>query len=130
MAKSLSSATAVYASNMDERQFIKFRIQFENLSPNTIVLGSSRIMQIGEHNYNNKIINLGVSGASIEDDIAIADIATKKFKPSTIFIGLDPWLFNSQSGQERWKSLSNEYFSALGTLNTDSVSKNNQNISI
>jgi peptidoglycan/LPS O-acetylase OafA/YrhL len=128
MAKSLSSATAVYASNMDERQFIKFRIQFENLSPNTIVLGSSRIMQIGEHNYNNKIINLGVSGASIEDDIAIADIATKKFKPSTIFIGLDPWLFNSQSGQERWKSLSNEYFSALGTLNTDSVSKNNQNI--
>jgi hypothetical protein len=114
MAKSLSSAAAVYSSNMDERQFIKFRIQFESLNPNAIVLGSSRIMQIGELNYNNKIINLGVSGASIEDDIAIADIATKKFKPSTIFIGLDPWLFNSQSGQERWKSLSYEYFSALG----------------
>jgi len=128
MAKSLSSAAAVYSSNMDERQFIKFRIQFESLNPNAIVLGSSRIMQIGELNYNNKIINLGVSGASIEDDIAIADIATKKFKPSTIFIGLDPWLFNSQSGQERWKSLSYEYFSALGIKSADSASKTNENI--
>ena len=125
MAKALSSTNAVYASNMDERKFIKFRIQFENISPNAVVLGSSRIMQIGEHNYADKIINLGVSGASIEDDIAIADMATKKFNPSTIFISVDPWLFNSKSEQGRWVSLSDEYFSALSHLKISPPYKSN-----
>jgi hypothetical protein len=107
---------------MDERKFIKFRIQLENLSVDSVVLGSSRVMQIGEHNYKNKIINLSVSGASIEDDIAIADMAIKKFQPSTIFIGVDPWLFNAKSGQGRWKSLNNEYISALSSLKLSTTS--------
>lgn len=122
IAKELSKANAVYSSNMDERKFIKFRIQFENLSVDSVVLGSSRVMQIGEHNYIDKIINLSVSGASIEDDIAIADMAIKKFQPSTIFIGADPWLFNSKSGQGRWKSLNNEYISALSSLKLSTTS--------
>lgn len=122
IAKELSTANAVYSSNMDERKFIKFRIQFENLSVDSVVLGSSRVMQIGEHNYRDKIINLGVSGSSIEDDIAIADMAVKKFQPSTIFIGADPWLFNSKSGQGRWKSLNNEYISALSSLKLSTTS--------
>lgn len=116
IAKALSTAAVVYTSNMDERKFIKFRVQIENLKPNAIVIGSSRIMQIGEHNYDGKVLNLGVSGASIEDDIAIADIAIKKFNPSTIFISADPWLFNSNSGQLRWKSLEDEYLSALSKI--------------
>ncbi|MBU3601786.1 acyltransferase [Polynucleobacter sp. AM-25C3] len=122
IAKELSTANAVYSSNMDERKFIKYRIQFENLSVDSVVLGSSRVMQIGEHNYRDKIINLGVSGSSIEDDIAIADMAIKKFKPSTIFIGADPWLFNSKSGQGRWRSLNNEYISALSSLKLSTTS--------
>jgi len=122
IAKALSNNNAVYSSNMDERKFIKYRIQYENLSPDVIVLGSSRIMQIGEHNYAGKVINLGVSGSSIEDDIAIADLATKKFKPSTIVIALDPWLFNAKSGQDRWMSLNDEYFSALSVLQNKPIS--------
>jgi len=125
MAKDLSTANAVYSSNIDERKFIKFRIQFENLSRNIVVIGSSRIMQIGEKNYSDKIINLGVSGSSIEDHIAIADMASKKFNPSTIFIGVDPWLFNSSSGQGRWKSLNDEYISALSSLNINLTSRSN-----
>ena len=101
---------------MDERKFIKFRIQFESQYRDTVVLGSSRVMQIGEHNYKGKIINLGVSGASIEDDVAIAGMAIKNFQPSSILIGADPWLFNSKSGQERWKSLYKEYIAALSSL--------------
>lgn len=116
IAKVLSTTAVVYTSNMDERKFVKFRVQVEDLNPNTIVLGSSRIMQIGEHNYSGKVLNLGVSGASIEDDIAIADLAIKKFNPSTIFISADPWLFNSKSGQLRWKSLEVEYLSALSKI--------------
>ncbi len=116
-AKALVNANAVYFSNMDERKFIKFRIQFETINPNIIVLGSSRIMAIGEHNYSDKLLNFGVSGSSIEDDIAIADMATKKFKPRTLLIAADPWLFNSKSGQTRWKSLNDEYLTALVNIN-------------
>jgi peptidoglycan/LPS O-acetylase OafA/YrhL len=116
-AKALASADAVYASNMDERKFIKFRISYESLSPNAIVFGSSRIMQIGEHNFPNKILNLGVSGASVEDDLAIVDLATKKFNPKILFIAVDPWLFNKNSGQGSWMSLNDEYVTALSTLN-------------
>jgi peptidoglycan/LPS O-acetylase OafA/YrhL len=122
IAKQLSTGTAVYSADMDERKFVTFRIQFENLSVDSVVLGSSRVMQIGEHNYRGKIINFGVSGASIEDDIAIAGMAIKKFQPSTIFIGADPWLFNSKSGQVRWKAINNEYISALSSLKLSATS--------
>jgi len=116
-AKALATSDAVYSFNMDERKFIKFRINYETLSPNSLVLGSSRIMQIGEHNSTNNTLNLGVSGATIEDDLAIADLATKKFNPKILFIAADPWLFNKNSGERRWMSLSSEYITAL--LNLD-----------
>lgn len=125
LAKKLSAANAVYVSNMDERKFIKFRIHFENVNKNIVVVGSSRVMQIGEHNYPDKIINLSVSGSSIEDDIAIADMASKKFNPSTIFIGVDPWLFNSKSGQERWRALNDEYVAAVSSLDAGRISISN-----
>ena len=113
LASSLTQHGAVYASNMDERLFIKFRIQYETLKPNTVVVGSSRIMQIGEHNFNDKVLNLAVSGSSVEDDIAILELATRKFKPKVLLIGVDPWLFNSESGQNRWKSLDAEFNRAI-----------------
>jgi peptidoglycan/LPS O-acetylase OafA/YrhL len=115
-AKALLSSKAVFTSNMDERQFIKYRIKYENLNPEVIVLGSSRIMLIGEQEYRGKVLNLGVSGASVEDDIAIADLVMKKFKPSTVLLGADPWLFNAKSGQDRWLSLRDEYVEGLSSL--------------
>lgn len=117
-ASTLTKSKAVFSSNMDERIFIKFRIQYEDLSPNVIVVGSSRIMQIGEHNYNGKVLNLGVSGSSVEDEVAITHMATKKFQPSTILVGADPWLFNAKSGQNRWKSLNKEYEEAVSLNQT------------
>jgi len=125
IAKALVNANSAYSSNMDERKFIKFRVEYESLNPNVLVLGSSRIMQIGEHNYAGKVLNLGVSGSSIEDIIAIADIATKKFKPSTLFIGVDPWLYNSKSGHKRWKSLNDEYITAISFIDNGNVHNSN-----
>lgn len=126
MAKALSTANVIYVSNMDERRFIKFRIEYENLSPKAIVLGSSRIMQIGANNYEKNTLNLGVSGASIEDDIAIANMAVNKFNPTTIFIAADPWLFNLKSGQLGWKSINNDYLIALSKLeNSNAINYSN-----
>jgi Acyltransferase family len=113
----LASADAVYSPNMDERVFINSRIHVETMRPDTIVLGSSRIMQVGEHNYSHKVLNLGVSGASVEDDLTIAYLATRKFTPTTLIISADPWLFNKNSGQTRWKSLLGDYADALSFIN-------------
>lgn len=128
LALSLKDHQAIFASEMDERQFIKHRIYFENFQPGFIAIGSSRIMQIGEKSLNGDILNLGVSGASIEDDITILDLATQKFKPHTVFIGADPWLFNHNSGQNRWRSFEEQYSQALFHLNIGE-SKNSEDIS-
>ena len=100
-------------STIDERIFIRDRIQAEDLKPNVIVVGSSRVMQIGEDILHDKVLNLAVSGASVEDLVAIADLATRKFRPSVLLVGADPWLFNSESGQNHWKALQREYHDAV-----------------
>lgn len=117
VAKIVAEGNIVYAPNVNEREFIKSRIQFEKINPNVIVLGSSRTMQIGEHIYNDKVLNLSVSGGSIEDHIAIAYMATKRFNLKTLIISADPWLFNSKSGQTRYKLLNDEYSAALSDFN-------------
>lgn len=79
-------------------------------------------MQIGKHVANKDVLNLSVSGASVEDIIAIWQIASSSLKPSTVFIGADPWLFNRNSGLNRWTTLSSEYAAALSDLGIDKAS--------
>ena len=116
LAKLLVNKNAVYATKMDERKFIKNRIIYENLKPKILVIGSSRIMQISNDNFNKQILNLGVSGASVEDHIAITLMALEKFNVDTILLGADPWLFNEFANQIRWKSISEEYKNSLKSI--------------
>jgi len=128
MARALSEYPAIFASNMDERQFMRQRIKFEEMTPKVIVIGSSRAMLVGNKNLKFDTLNLAVSGASMEDHIAILGMAREKFQPETIFIGVDPWLLNANSGQHRWESLREEYKKAL--LSIDSNQNDDSNISI
>ena len=116
LAQDLVGKSAVYASNMDERLFVKSRITFEEASPDTLVVGSSRIMQVGAHILGGNPLNLAVSGASLEDGIALLGLAFEKFRPKTVLIGGDPWLFNAESGQKRWQSISDDYRDALAAI--------------
>jgi len=109
LAKLLVKKDVVYSTKMDERQFIKNRIIYENLNPKALVIGSSRIMQISNENFNQQILNLAVSDASIEDHISITLMALEKFNVDTILLGADPWLFNRYNNKLGWKSLSDEY---------------------
>jgi len=118
LAKALSNNKAVYATSMDERFFIKYRIIYNNNNPEMLVIGSSRIMQVSNNISKNKILNLGVSGASIQDHIAITEMALEKFNPKSILLGADPWLFNLNNGQYRWKSLKYEYDKSLLKINS------------
>ena len=124
LAKLLVNKNAVYATKMDERQFIKNRIIYENLKPKVLVIGSSRIMQISNDNFNQQTLNLGVSGASIEDHITITLMALEKFNVDIILLAADPWLFNHFSYQERWKSISEEYKVSLKNIQLKSKDYN------
>lgn len=116
MAKELSESDAIYSSNINERIFVKNRILFEKSNPEAIVIGSSRIMQASSKGAGFELLNLSVSGASLEDLIAIWELSSNKFNPMYVFLGADPWIFNINSGQNRWTSLRDEYNMGLAGL--------------
>lgn len=119
LAKTLTLHPAIRVpGTIEERIFIRDRIQVEDLNPNVIVVGSSRAMQIGEDTLHDNVLNLSVSGASVEDLVAIADLAARKFRPSVLLVGADPWLFNCESGEDHWKALQPEYHDALVSIQT------------
>ena len=123
LAKLLLKNDAVYYTKMDERKFVKSRIIYENLNPKILVIGSSRALQISNKNFNRQVLNLSVSGASIQDQIAITEMALEKFEVDKILLGVDPWLLNDNSRQSRWKSISKEYQISLKNIR----SKSNKN---
>ena len=129
MAKELASHGVIYSSNINERIFVKNRIKYENIEPEAIVIGSSRIMQASSKGSDFDLLNLSVSGASIEDLVAIWELSSNKFNPGYVFLGADPWIFNSNSGQSRWKSLETEYNSALFKLGLTKDINHSQSIS-
>ena len=113
-------------SNYDERLLQKYIVANTKESRDVLVLGSSRTMQIHKGLFPNKsFFNASVSGATIEDDIAIYKIYRDSgLIPRTMIIGLDPWLLNKNNEQTRWQSLSEEYHKAsvqLGLSQNKSV---------
>ena len=116
MAKELASYGVIYSSDIDERVFVKNRINYETIKPEAIIIGSSRIMQASSKGTGFELLNLSVSGASLEDLVAIWELSSKRFNPHYVFLGADPWMFNANSGQSRWRSLEAEYGSALSKL--------------
>lgn len=97
--------------NYDERLLQKCIVNDATICPDIVVLGSSREMLINASFYKNQtFFNNAVSGASIEDLLAIYQLYEQKnFIPKRILLGLDPWTLNINNGQDRWSSLSKEF---------------------
>lgn len=101
MALDLNKSNYIYyQKNANEKDFINYRIKFDNSNPDVIILGSSRVMQISEHNYPKKILNFAQSGCELNCIIDTGINSTLKFKPKTLLIGVDPWLFNANLSVE------------------------------
>lgn len=107
---SMNGSYVTNISNYDERVFQEELINRMKKAPELLVLGSSRTMLINTTYFSNQsFFNNSVSGASIEDIIALFQIYKERnILPEKIIIGIEPWLFNENNGQTRWKSL--EYF--------------------
>ena len=97
--KLFSSKNGLILSGINERHF-KMQLALSNLSNfGCVILGSSHVMQVssvrntgGIESKCGRLLNLGVSGGSIED-IAIFSyvVINNKNKPKSVLIAVDPW---------------------------------------
>lgn len=131
--KILSESTGkniLVTSNIDERVLKKNLIENLEEEIEVLILGSSRIMSIGKEHFkqSKKVFNGGVSGAGIKDILGILNIAEEKFDSiDTIFLGIDPWLFNKNE-DKRYKSIENDYLKFLEKLNQNQTKDNFEKI--
>ena len=107
--------------NYDERQLQKRIIENSGKKFNIIFLGSSRGMQLRQIflrlGDGLQFFNHGLSGCSLEDYLAIIGLYESKGSlPTKIIIGVDPWIFNKNSGQFRWKSIGKYYKNILSEI--------------
>ena len=118
--------------NIDERIFRKKQIEYLKNDVEYVAIGSSRTMQLRKNMFLNDGINnfqnYSVSGASIEDYIALIQVHKNKFGelPKNLILGLDSWIFNKNNGQTRYTSLSKEYYHFLEILNVSSFEKSSK----
>jgi hypothetical protein len=121
----MKGSNVTNVTNYDERLLQKYLIEKMETCPGTIVLGSSRVMQLGgELLGEDSIINNGVSGASLEDILAIWDLyKTKGCRVKKVFIGLDPYFLNENNDQSRWRVLTAEYNNCLKELGLERYSE-------
>lgn len=105
LAEQLSQNDFVYFENQDERKFVEGRLLYPLDTVKSIVVGSSRVMQINSRIMGEDIQSLTVSGASMEDNIAFGLEALPKLKYENIFISADPWLINVYDDQNRYMSV-------------------------
>lgn len=73
-----------------------------------VVIGSSHVMQIGSDRKHRsfhgcqRILNLGVSGAGLEDHIVLSWLAVTEGDTKKLILGIDPWTL-AFGKDERWK---------------------------
>lgn len=106
MAKiALSGDTVAVPENYNERVYQIAVVDEMKIIPETIVIGSSRGMFLGEEitGYEN-LYNNCVSGACMEDYYALLGLYEKKFSslPSRVVIETSPWVFYEGNPEARW----------------------------
>lgn len=102
-------------NDCDERLVQMYCIKANKEIRDTVILGSSRVLQVGAKNFaGKKFFNHGVAGATLEDYFAIWEMYEQENRPpKTVILGLDPWILNRNNEQERWKSVGTYYYSFM-----------------
>ena len=93
-------------ANYDERALQEQIITKLSWRPDVVVLGSSRVMELGADFFpGKKVLNCGVSHANINDLLAITGLLDSTDRlPQEVVINLDPHLV-CQGGTSEWESL-------------------------
>lgn len=110
----LTQKSAIYFTGIsNEAVFKESLINAQKENPDILVIGSSRIMQVRSPDQR-KLLNLGISGSALRDNMGMIYLAEKKLDPKIIIIEVAPWLYSSQVADGRYKTLENAYYSLIG----------------
>ena len=109
---------------IDERLMAKAMSSYSS-SVECVVIGSSHVMQISSertarslNGICRSVINLGVSGGSIEDHITLTYLALRKIEnthPSKIILGVDPWTL-AFGKDPRYSAYRDDYLTARANI--------------
>lgn len=105
----LSGQNVAGMTNYDERILQERIIMDSGECPETVVLGSSRVMTISDDTVAGMgtYRNHGVSGAGIMDYMGILGMYEERgWMPGQVIIGVDPWILNENNGDTRYQSIS------------------------
>ncbi len=96
--------------NIDDRQLQKELALLATAPPPMLILGSSRVMTLSSADLGVAgVRNASVGGAGVMDVIGVYDMYLKRgLEPAELIVGVDPWMFNQQSGDTRWVSIAPE----------------------
>src|SRR5579863_2940442 len=102
-------------SNYDERLLQEQMVSRLRKTPDIVVIGASRIMEVGADFFPGKtVLNCGVSHANIHDIIAITELLDSFGRlPTQMIINLDPDLIG-KGGTSEWQSLEVYHDAFLG----------------
>lgn len=124
-------------NSWDERDIKSSLAKNNNINTKCAVIGSSHVMQISSfRNYASlkrvcpSIMNLGVSGGTLEDYLALSYIlANKNNKPKTIVFGIAPWALDLDR-DSRWERYKKSYYLMKEQLESNISSGNDYNSKI
>lgn len=93
----LEGSTVSGYDQMDERQVLEVYVQNLTEAPDTLALGSSRVLQLSEDLVGGgSFFNAGISGAGPMDVMNIWYLFEREDKlPEALILEVDPWLFNA-----------------------------------
>ncbi len=97
----------VFPDSLDERE-TKAELAKHAAQYDCVVIGSSHVTQVGSARKHRSfptcksIMNLGVSGAAIEDHVVLSWLTLSTGKPRVLILGVDPWTL-AFGKDERWK---------------------------
>ena len=101
--------------DMDERIYQELRIKSLEKAPDTVILGSSHVMMVP---WDFDCYVAGVSSAVLEDYIGILGIFETVDKlPRRVIIGVDPWIFDAECSENRYRSIQNYLNYELKAIN-------------
>lgn len=124
-----------YANNVwNERDIKRQMAEQLDKTVDCAVIGSSRVMQISSWRRSaslqrdcKQLVNLGVSGASLEDYLALSwNLLQNRHCPRKIVFGIDPWSLNFRR-DANWIFYQADYEAVISILNGEGQEKNSEN---
>lgn len=101
----------LFNDNFDERLLQRIHVEQLTDEPQVLILGSSRGMQINSSQFpGENFFNACVTGAVLQDYVAIYQLYYEKgLIPERLILEINPWSFNRDTRQFRWRTLIEEY---------------------